>query len=239
MIDVAEKTFAEALGDNDDSLYRYLNKVALQVLPSDYLSYRDDFIQDFLIHQMNKNDLHGLNGDLTNADINENPIFRAFLGRRLRGYASNWVKNQIRRIQKSTRRLRPTESGLFPHPLESEEEENSKQRDSFVEYVSFQIYKRNSVTQLPEQVLVEREEGIEKEELVRYVHQALTELKPIHRRTLELFYFEGRSANEIAEKMDVEPSTVTSRLQWGRRYLREAMPYESRELFDSVYGKAA
>jgi len=236
MICAAKRTLAEALGDNNDSLYRYLRRIANSVLPPEYRPQKDDFIQDFLLLQIQKNDLSGLNDNLLNGNINENPVFRAFLGRRLRGYLSHWTKNQVRRIEKPKNKPRPREIQIDPFSKEwtydGTEEKNGILSE---DYVSFQAYQKDPLKHLPEGRIIKTEI---REKLFRDMRQAMEYLKPGHRRALELRFFEGATGTEIAEELGVSHTTARSRVQWGVTYLRESIPYESRELFDSLYGKS-
>ena len=57
---------------------------------------------------------------------------------------------------------------------------------------------------------------------------ALAELPPNQRAAITLFYFAGLSTDEVAETLDVGPSTARSHLQRGRAAVarRLAMPEE-------------
>lgn len=224
MIDfVRNRTLAEALGDNDSSLYRYLRKIASRALPPKFCGQKDDFIHDFLVDLLEReDDPYVLNADMSNGNINENLHFRNFLGKRLRWYISPWVKKQVRRIKKPKKRSRPVEKVLFPHPIEAEEE--GKPRNSRLEYASFQLYQRNADEQFPGQELV-------REERIRCLQQALETLKPIYKEVVTLFYYKGLSTSEISQRLDVSKTTVTSRLYWARTYLR-------RDLYKSEYGES-
>lgn len=54
------------------------------------------------------------------------------------------------------------------------------------------------------------------------VQTALARLSPIHRRVLELAYFEGRTLADIARLLDVPVGTVKSRIYYALRGLRLA-----------------
>lgn len=56
------------------------------------------------------------------------------------------------------------------------------------------------------------------------LHEAVHALPPHERVVIELFYLNGYSQQEIAERLTVPLTTVKKRLQYGREHLREIMP---------------
>ncbi|HEY0693998.1 MAG TPA: sigma factor-like helix-turn-helix DNA-binding protein, partial [Kribbella sp.] len=55
------------------------------------------------------------------------------------------------------------------------------------------------------------------------VGQAVTQLTPAHQDVIRECYFNGRSAVEAAERLNVPPGTVRSRTHYALRALREAL----------------
>lgn len=67
------------------------------------------------------------------------------------------------------------------------------------------------------------EEQLETAEAVGQLRDALAELKPLDRKTLEAFYLRGLSLLEIAEKFDVPVGTVKRRLHVARLRLKAVL----------------
>ena len=59
----------------------------------------------------------------------------------------------------------------------------------------------------------------ENEEIKQILADTVNELKPEHRDSIFMFYYENKSLNEIAEEMNVPVGTVKSRLNNGRKAL--------------------
>lgn len=59
-----------------------------------------------------------------------------------------------------------------------------------------------------------------------HIHQALGKLSIPHREVLTLFFLEDLSVNEMAEVLQVLPSTVKSRLHYAKRALRAVLEEE-------------
>lgn len=53
------------------------------------------------------------------------------------------------------------------------------------------------------------------------LEKAIGRLDETYRETILLYYFDGRRTEEVAEKLDISPATVLSRLSRARRQLRE------------------
>lgn len=55
------------------------------------------------------------------------------------------------------------------------------------------------------------------------VHDALMDLSDEHRTVIIEAFFAGRTSSQIAERLDIPPGTVKSRLYYGMRRLRAAL----------------
>ena len=53
------------------------------------------------------------------------------------------------------------------------------------------------------------------------LEKAIGRLDETYRETILLYYFDGRRTEDVAEKLDISPATVLSRLSRARRQLRE------------------
>ncbi len=53
------------------------------------------------------------------------------------------------------------------------------------------------------------------------LEKAIQRLDETYRETLLLYYFDGERTEDVAEKLDISPATVLSRLSRARRQLRE------------------
>ena len=67
------------------------------------------------------------------------------------------------------------------------------------------------------------EEHYEVGEAVAQLKEALAELKPLDRKTLEAFYLRGRTLLEMAREFDVPTGTVKRRLHVARQRLRDVL----------------
>lgn len=67
------------------------------------------------------------------------------------------------------------------------------------------------------------EEACEKKELQTLVMKAIEALPEKNRLVVTLFYLNGHSYNEIADFLDITPTTVQSRLQRARKQLKKEM----------------
>jgi len=67
------------------------------------------------------------------------------------------------------------------------------------------------------------DEAMEVSEAVGQLKEALTELKPLDRETLEAFYIRGRSLKQMAREFDVPTGTVKRRLHVARHRLKEVL----------------
>ena len=68
----------------------------------------------------------------------------------------------------------------------------------------------------------------EKEEQFRQMEGCLEQLVPDQRKSIELFYLEGKCYNEIAEITGLEWNKVRSYIQNGRRNLKKCMQTKQR-----------
>jgi RNA polymerase sigma-70 factor (ECF subfamily) len=66
------------------------------------------------------------------------------------------------------------------------------------------------------------EAGLERQELVALIHEAVGRLSESLREAVVLFYFEGYSLKEAADFLDVPQGTLKRRLHDGRKQLRDA-----------------
>lgn len=64
------------------------------------------------------------------------------------------------------------------------------------------------------------EKRLERED---WVHQSLTQLTPVARIIVVMFYFEEKSYQQIAQELDIPIGTVMSRLSRSKELLREAL----------------
>lgn len=79
-----------------------------------------------------------------------------------------------------------------------------------------------------------REDGGEHERLLRTLERAAEgELTPRQIECLRLMYAEGRSVCEIAETLDVKPSTVSRHLKKARARLQKVLEYAFPRLEES------
>jgi RNA polymerase sigma factor (sigma-70 family) len=69
---------------------------------------------------------------------------------------------------------------------------------------------------------------LEKEEHFNHMYVCLDQLLPEQKRTVELFYLEGKCYNEIAEITGIEWNKVRSFIQNGRRNLKICMDKQTR-----------
>ncbi len=53
------------------------------------------------------------------------------------------------------------------------------------------------------------------------LEKAIERLDETYRETILLYYFDGKRTEDVAEKLDISPATVLSRLSRARRQLRE------------------
>jgi RNA polymerase sigma-70 factor (ECF subfamily) len=67
------------------------------------------------------------------------------------------------------------------------------------------------------------EETVEVREAVGQLKQALAELKPLDRATLEAFYLRGRSLKQMAREFEVPTGTIKRRLHVARQRLKEVL----------------
>jgi RNA polymerase sigma-70 factor (ECF subfamily) len=67
------------------------------------------------------------------------------------------------------------------------------------------------------------EEAFAVGEAVDQLKEALQELKPLDRETLEAFYIRGRSLKQIAKEFDVPTGTVKRRLHVARQRLKDVL----------------
>ena len=67
------------------------------------------------------------------------------------------------------------------------------------------------------------EENFAVREAVAQLKEALAELKPLDRATLEAFYLRGRSLKQMAREFDVPTGTIKRRLHVARHRLKEVL----------------
>ena len=67
------------------------------------------------------------------------------------------------------------------------------------------------------------EENCAVREAVAQLKEALAELKPLDRATLEAFYLRGRSLKQMAREFDVPTGTIKRRLHVARQRLKEVL----------------
>jgi RNA polymerase sigma-70 factor (ECF subfamily) len=67
------------------------------------------------------------------------------------------------------------------------------------------------------------EETVEVREAVGQLKDALAQLKPLDRATLEAFYLRGRSLKQMAREFDVPTGTIKRRLHVARLRLKEVL----------------
>jgi len=74
----------------------------------------------------------------------------------------------------------------------------------------------------------------EAHQLHQLVHHAIEKLSEPHRLTVTLFYMDGLSVKEVANFLDVSPSTVKSRLHYARKQLKERMMTMVEDVFQQT-----
>ena len=65
------------------------------------------------------------------------------------------------------------------------------------------------------------------------VRNAVSELRPIHRQVIRLFYAEELSEREISKRIGIQPGTVKSRLHSARKQLKIRL---EREILPLAFG---
>lgn len=68
---------------------------------------------------------------------------------------------------------------------------------------------------------IQFEQRAESTEYYHVLEKAIQRLDETYRETILLYYFDGERTEDVAEKLDISPATVLSRLSRARRQLRE------------------
>ncbi len=68
---------------------------------------------------------------------------------------------------------------------------------------------------------IQLQQRAESTEDYHVLEKAIGRLDETYRETILLYYFDGRRTEDVAEKLDISPATVLSRLSRARRQLRE------------------
>jgi RNA polymerase sigma-70 factor, ECF subfamily len=64
---------------------------------------------------------------------------------------------------------------------------------------------------------------LEKQDTTNILRQCLMQLSPVHRETVDLVYYHGKSIADVAEITGTLPSTVKTRMFYARRRLAELL----------------
>ncbi len=90
-------------------------------------------------------------------------------------------------------------------------------RNLAIDFVRRQRTHRQATAQIQ---LQQRGESTEDYQVLE---KAIERLDETYRETILLYYFDGERTEDVAEKLDISPATVLSRLSRARRQLREIM----------------